>query len=1105
MELTDSTSVVDATSNTPNPSSSFPSVEYEVFLSFRGPDTRHQITDILYRFLCHTKIHTFKDDNELRKGEEIGSNLLRAIDQSKIYIPIISKSYGDSKWCLIELAEIVRRQEQDPRRIILPIFYMVDPGDVRNQTGPYQNAFQEHVKKFDETTVQSWKDALKKVGVLKGWHVESNDEYVILILPLGVTVDEVSADIWSRISRENLILGTDELVGIDDHVEAVLEKLSLDSKCVTIVGLYGMGGIGKTTTAKAVYNKISSGFDRCCFLENIRETQKQDGDVVVLQKKLVSEILRPDYVGFTNDSGGRKMIKDRLSRSKILVVLDDVDEKFRFEDILGSAKDFISGSRFIVTSRSVNVLRTLNENECKLYEVGSMSHPHSLELFSKHAFRKNTPPPGYETLANDIASSTGGLPLTLKVIGSLLFRQDIEIWEDNLEQLRETLKLDKVLDRLKISYDALEYEAQQIFLDIACFFIGTNKELPSYMWSDYKFYPTSNINILIQRCMIKIGDKEEFQMHDQLRDMGREIVRREDVERPWMRSRIWSTEEGMELLLDRKGSSRVKAISLSSPPSGVKYELKSECFSNLSELKYFDAKSIVLTGDFSNLVPNLRWLQLDDYNHGRLQPLTNFTMKKLVIFVLTESNITDDWGGWTHMKMAKRLKFVRLSRCKGFKKRFCFPMSIEVLSIQSGGVGELDIGELKNLKTLNLTFCEIRKISGGTFGMLKGLRDLRVNYLECTNLRQVVADVGQLSSLKILNTKRAKEVAYEVPIGLKELTTSSRISNLSELSDLEILFVDECKDGINIPPVSSLQGSVWWKVSKLKTLRIRNTRINNIATSLTSLIITLRGEPTWLPSMENLENLTTLALVSLVFQNLDGDLDGVQGLRSLESLMIDDVKGLSRIKGLKDLLSSSTCKLQGLTIGDCPDLIELLPCKLEQVVPSLQSLVIKNCPKLEVGPMIRSLPKFRLLIDLHLLNVNITKEEEELEGLGTLEELDGLMLVLDDTCSLQRIASLSKLQKLRDLVVKVPSLREIEGLAELKSLKYLNLEGCKSLERLWPDELQCSLEKLENLFMENCKSLSAEHVAAVRTSLPPNVRIIWPHQPYNTDRKCIII
>ncbi|CAN0907924.1 Disease resistance protein L6 [Linum grandiflorum] len=176
-ELTDSTFVVDATSNsTDNLSSLFPSVEYEVFLSFRGPDTRRQFTDILYRFLRRYQIHTFRDDNELRKGEEIGSNLIRAIDQSKIYVPVISKTYADSKWCLIELAEIVRRQEEDTRRIILPIFYMVDLRDVRRQTGPYQKAFQEHEAKFDEKTVQSWKDALNKVGALKGWHVENNDE-----------------------------------------------------------------------------------------------------------------------------------------------------------------------------------------------------------------------------------------------------------------------------------------------------------------------------------------------------------------------------------------------------------------------------------------------------------------------------------------------------------------------------------------------------------------------------------------------------------------------------------------------------------------------------------------------------------------------------------------------------------------------------------------------------------------------------------------------------------------------------------------------------------------------------------------------------------------
>nr|7VU8_B Chain B, Flax rust resistance protein [Linum usitatissimum]7X5K_A Chain A, Flax rust resistance protein [Linum usitatissimum]7X5K_C Chain C, Flax rust resistance protein [Linum usitatissimum]7X5K_D Chain D, Flax rust resistance protein [Linum usitatissimum]7X5K_F Chain F, Flax rust resistance protein [Linum usitatissimum]7X5K_G Chain G, Flax rust resistance protein [Linum usitatissimum]7X5K_H Chain H, Flax rust resistance protein [Linum usitatissimum]7X5K_I Chain I, Flax rust resistance p len=193
----DSTSEVDAIPDSTNPSGSFPSVEYDVFLSFRGPDTRKQFTDFLYHFLCYYKIHTFRDDDELRKGKEIGPNLLRAIDQSKIYVPIISSGYADSKWCLMELAEIVRRQEEDPRRIILPIFYMVDPSDVRHQTGCYKKAFRKHANKFDGQTIQNWKDALKKVGDLKGWHIGKDDEQ-------GAIADKVSADIWSHISKENL-------------------------------------------------------------------------------------------------------------------------------------------------------------------------------------------------------------------------------------------------------------------------------------------------------------------------------------------------------------------------------------------------------------------------------------------------------------------------------------------------------------------------------------------------------------------------------------------------------------------------------------------------------------------------------------------------------------------------------------------------------------------------------------------------------------------------------------------------------------------------------------------------------------------------------------
>ncbi|CAN1189748.1 Disease resistance protein L6, partial [Linum perenne] len=168
---------------------SLPSVEYEVFLSFRGPDTRSQITEILYRFLVHSKIHTFKDDDEMRKGEGIWPTLVKAINQSKVYVPILSENYAHSKWCLNELAEIVECWTRDNRHVILPIFYMVDPRDVRHQSGPYQEAFEQHEKRFDPSIIQTWKNALKKIGDLKGWHVKNNNEYVIHTLHFSLSMD----------------------------------------------------------------------------------------------------------------------------------------------------------------------------------------------------------------------------------------------------------------------------------------------------------------------------------------------------------------------------------------------------------------------------------------------------------------------------------------------------------------------------------------------------------------------------------------------------------------------------------------------------------------------------------------------------------------------------------------------------------------------------------------------------------------------------------------------------------------------------------------------------------------------------------------------------
>ncbi|KAM7522830.1 hypothetical protein LguiA_012732 [Lonicera macranthoides] len=141
--------------------------EYEVFLSFRGLDTRTGFTDFLYTYLVDANIHTFRDDNELRVGEEIGPELLKAIKESKISIPIFSKTYASSKWCLRELAQIMECHANEGQ-MIYPIFYDVNPYEVRHQSGSYEDAFSQHKNNYDEMTILGWKDAMRKVGQLKG-------------------------------------------------------------------------------------------------------------------------------------------------------------------------------------------------------------------------------------------------------------------------------------------------------------------------------------------------------------------------------------------------------------------------------------------------------------------------------------------------------------------------------------------------------------------------------------------------------------------------------------------------------------------------------------------------------------------------------------------------------------------------------------------------------------------------------------------------------------------------------------------------------------------------------------------------------------------------
>ncbi|XP_006371542.2 disease resistance protein RUN1 [Populus trichocarpa] len=143
-------------------------IKHDLFLSFRGEDTRVGFTSHLYAALDRKQIRTFID-YQLRRGDEISASLLRTIEEAKLSVIVFSENYASSKWCLEELAKIIERRRNNGQ-IVIPVFYKVDPSHVRNQTGSFGDALARLIKKKALTMdrEQSFRDALTDAANLSG-------------------------------------------------------------------------------------------------------------------------------------------------------------------------------------------------------------------------------------------------------------------------------------------------------------------------------------------------------------------------------------------------------------------------------------------------------------------------------------------------------------------------------------------------------------------------------------------------------------------------------------------------------------------------------------------------------------------------------------------------------------------------------------------------------------------------------------------------------------------------------------------------------------------------------------------------------------------------
>jgi len=336
------------------------------------------------------------------------------------------------------------------------------------------------------------------------------------------------------------------LIGLGNQISHVESLLLVDSKDVRAIAIWGMPGIGKTTIAENVYNRLRSKYDNCYFKANVREECRRHG-ILYLKKELYSTLFRQQDLKFDTPHGLPYFVERGLRRMKVLVVLDDVNDPQQLENLIGTnLARFGRGSRIIITTRDKQVLaKRVDDND--VYEVKPLEFDDSFRLFNVNAFEQNHPKMDFYEyeLTKKMVNYAQGIPLVLKELGHFIGGiKDKRTWESQFEKLttRATL-LKNVHDVIRLSCDDLNRVEKKVLLDIASLSDGLhlkvgNIQLPmnvdniQLLLEDGGYNLVDVLQSLKNKALLTISQHKDVSMHSIIQLTALEIVREESIEVP---------------------------------------------------------------------------------------------------------------------------------------------------------------------------------------------------------------------------------------------------------------------------------------------------------------------------------------------------------------------------------------------------------------------------------------------------------------------------------------------------------------------------------------------------------------------------------------------